>query len=88
MPAPTGAIVMHDADVLDFHGAPGAMRLLAATGEDDDYDLALRRVQRFAVDVPPRLKTETAQRIAPERVAVMTNFLARVRSETPEGARP
>jgi uncharacterized protein len=82
------AIVMHDADALDFLGALGSARLLAATGEGDDYDLALRRIERFAVDIPPRLKTEAAQRMAPERVAVMTDFLSRVRSETPEGARP
>ncbi|WP_084175561.1 HD domain-containing protein [Brevundimonas bacteroides] len=82
------AIVMHDADALDFLGALGSARLLAATGEGDDYDLALRRIERFAVDIPPRLKTEAAQRMAPDRVAVMTEFLARVRSETPEGARP
>lgn len=82
------AIVMHDADALDFLGALGAARLLAATGEGDDYDLALRRIERFAVDIPPRLKTQTAQRMAPERVAVMTEFLVRVRSETPAGARP
>jgi uncharacterized protein len=82
------AVVLHDADALDFLGALGAARLLAATGEGDDYDLALRRIERFAVDIPPRLKTETARRMAPARVAVMTEFLARVRSETPEGARP
>lgn len=82
------AIVMHDADALDFLGALGAARLLAATGEGDDYDLALRRIETFATVIPPRLKTQAAQRMAPERVAVMTDFLARVRSETPEGARP
>lgn len=82
------AIVMHDADALDFLGALGAARLLAATGEGDDYDRALRTLETFATAIPPRLKTQTAQRMAPERVAVMSDFLARVRSETPEGARP
>jgi uncharacterized protein len=82
------AIVIHDADALDFLGALGSARLLAATGEGDDYDLALRRIERFAVDIPPRLKTGAARRIAPDRVAVMTGFLARVRAETPDGGRP
>ncbi|OYW36946.1 MAG: hypothetical protein B7Z42_11265 [Brevundimonas sp. 12-68-7] len=82
------AVVMHDADALDFLGALGAARLLAATGEGDDYDRALRTLDSFATAIPPRLKTETARRMAPERVAVMTEFLAQVRSETPEGARP
>jgi uncharacterized protein len=80
--------VIHDADALDFLGALGSARLLAATGEGDDYDLALRRIERFAVDIPPRLKTGAARRIAPDRVAVMTGFLARVRAETPDGGRP
>lgn len=82
------AIVMHDADALDFLGALGAARLLAATGEGDHYDGALRGIERFAVAIPPRLKTEAARRAAPERVGAMTEFLARVRAETPEGARP
>ena len=82
------AIVLHDADALDFLGALGAARMLAATGEAPDYDLALRRIERFAVDIPPRLKTAAARAMAPQRVAVMTEFLAEVRRETPEGARP
>ena len=82
------AVVLHDADALDFLGALGSARLLAATGEGDDYDRALRTLETFATAIPPRLKTEAAQRMAPERVTVMTDFLARVRSETPEGARP
>ena len=82
------AIVLHDADALDFLGALGAARLLAATGDRPDYDQALGRIERFAVDIPPRLKTAAARDMATQRVAVMTAFLARVRHETPEGARP
>jgi len=82
------AVVLHDADALDFLGALGAARLLAATGEADDYDLALRRIERFAVDIPPRLRTTAARGMATQRVAVMSEFLARLRAETPEGARP
>ena len=82
------AVVLHDADALDFLGALGAARLLAATGDRPDYDQALGRIQRFAVDIPPRLKTAAARGMAAQRIAVMTNFLADVRRETPEGARP
>ena len=82
------AIVLHDADALDFLGALGAARMLAATGDAPDYDLALRRIERFAVDVPPRLKTASARDMATGRIAVMTEFLAALRRETPEGARP
>lgn len=82
------AVVIHDADALDFLGALGAARLLAATGSRPDYDQAVGRIERFAVDIPPRLKTATARDLAGPRVAVMTEFLADVRHETPEGARP
>ena len=82
------AIVLHDADALDFLGALGAARLLAATGDRPDYDQALGRIERFAVDIPPRLKTAAARGMAEARVARMTEFLAAVRAETPEGARP
>ena len=82
------AVVLHDADALDFLGALGAARLLAATADRPDYDQALGRIERFAVDIPPRLKTAAARALAGDRVEVMTDFLARVRRETPEGARP
>lgn len=82
------AIAIHDADALDFLGALGAARLLAATGDRPDYDQALGRIERFAVDIPPRLKTDAARRMAEPRVAAMTEFLATVRSETPDGAKP
>lgn len=82
------AVALHDADALDFLGALGAARLLAATGDRPDYDQALGRIERFAVDIPPRLKTAAARLMAEPRVAAMTEFVATVRSETPDGARP
>lgn len=82
------AVVLHDADALDFLGALGAARLLAATADRPDYDQALGRIERFAVDIPPRLKTAAARDLATQRVAVMTDFLAQLRRETPEGSRP
>lgn len=82
------AVILHDADALDFLGALGAARLLAATADRPDYDQALGRIERFAVDIPPRLKTAAAREMATDRVATMTGFLAQVRRETPEGARP
>jgi len=82
------AVVLHDADALDFLGGLGAARLLAATGDRPDYDQALGRIERFAIDIPPRLKTAEAREMAIPRVARMTEFLADLRRETPEGTRP
>lgn len=87
-PEGSEAVVLHDADALDFLGALGAARLLAATSDRPDYDQALGRIERFAVDIPPRLKTTAARGLAIERIAVMTEFVAQLRRETPEGARP
>lgn len=72
------AVVLHDADALDFLGALGAARLLAATSDRPDYDQALGRIERFAVDIPPRLKTAAARELATQRVAVMTEFLVQI----------
>ncbi|KQY70185.1 MULTISPECIES: HD domain-containing protein [unclassified Brevundimonas] len=82
------AVVLHDADALDFLGLLGAARLLAATGDRPDYDQALGRIERFSTDIPPRLKTAAARRMAGPRVAAMSEFLAGVRRETPDRARP
>lgn len=82
------AVVLHDADALDFLGALGAARMLAVTGDRPDYDQALGRIEQFAAGIPPRLKTAEARRMAAPRVAAMTEFLAAVRRETPDGARP
>lgn len=82
------ALALHDADALDFLGALGAARLLAATGDRPDYDQALARIERFAVDIPPRLKTKAARRMAEPRLAIMRRFLEELQRETPEGARP
>lgn len=87
-PEGSEAVVLHDADALDFLGALGAARLLAATSDRPDYDQALGRIERFAVDIPPRLKTAAARDMAAQRIVVMTDFLAEVRRETPERARP
>jgi len=82
------AIALHDADLLDFLGATGAARMLAATGERPDYDQALERIERFAADLPSQLKTAAARRMAEPRVAAMNAFLAELRREIPPGARP
>lgn len=82
------AAVLHDADALDFLGALGAARLLAATDDRPDHDQALGRIERFSTDIPPPLRTAAARHMAEPRVAAMTEFLAGVRRETPDRARP
>lgn len=83
------AVVLHDADTLDFLGVLGSARLLAATRDGaHDYDVATTRIRRFAAELPPRLKTEAARGMAPARVTAMLALLDGLQAETPEGARP
>ena len=82
------AIALHDADLIDFLGATGAARMLAVTGDRPDYDQALGRIEQFAANLPGRLKTDAARRMAEPRLEIMRRFLEEVRRETPEGARP
>ena len=82
------AVALHDADLLDFLGATGAARMLAVTGERPDYDQALGRIERFAAELPERLKTSAAREMAAPRVAAMTAFLEALRREVPAGAKP
>jgi uncharacterized protein len=77
------AIVLHDADSIDFLGAMGAVRMLALTGESKpDARGALKALRGFIKDIPPRLITKTAQRMGAERVDELTRFLDRVDAES------
>lgn len=88
-PASPEAIVLHDADLIDFLGAEGVARLLAATTDDRaDMDQGLRWIEGFADSLPGRLGTAEAGRLAEPRVAWMKAFLAQLRSELPAGSRP
>jgi len=88
-PVSPEAIVLHDADLIDFLGAEGVARLLAATTDDRaDMDQGLRWIEGFAESLPGRLNTAAARRLAEPRVAYMKAFLAQLRSELPAGSRP
>lgn len=82
------AVALHDADLVDFLGATGAARMLAVTGDRPDYDQAIGRIEQFAANLPGRLKTDAARRMAEPRLEIMRAFLTELRRETPEGARP
>lgn len=88
-PVSPEAIFLHDADLIDFLGAEGVARLLAATTDDRaDMDQGLRWIEGFADSLPGRLGTAEARRLAEPRVAWMKAFLAQLRSELPAGSRP
>lgn len=80
------AIVLHDADTLDFLGATGVARRLSVTGTAPDIGAGLVRIKRFSDELGQRLITRAAQRLARQRIQTMKRFLDELKLETPAGA--
>ncbi len=80
------AIVLHDADSLDFLGDIGAARMISLTGEGaESFARAVKTLRTFLHDIPPRLITKTAQRIGAERAGELQRFLDALQQETFDG---
>lgn len=80
------AIVLHDADSLDFLGAVGAARMISLTGERaESFARAVKTLRAFLHDIPPRLITKAAQRIGAQRAAELERFLDALEAETFDG---
>jgi uncharacterized protein len=80
------AIVLHDADSLNFLGDLGAARLISLTGEKaPSFAPAVKALRGFLKQIPPRLITKTAQRIGARRAAELKSFLDRLQAETDGG---
>jgi uncharacterized protein len=81
------AIVLHDADSLDFLGDMGAARLIALTGaKAPSFAPAVKTLRGFVKDIPPRLITKTARRIGAERARELQAFLDRLQDESFHGS--
>ncbi len=77
------AIVLHDADSLDFLGAIGAARMLSLTGEKaPSFAPAVRTLRKFLTDIPPRLITRTARRLGQRRGAELQAYLEALDDES------
>lgn len=77
------AIVLHDADSLDFLGAIGAARMISLTGaQKPDFGGAVKSLRSFIKDIPPKLVTRTAKTMGAARVAELQAFLDAVDRET------
>lgn len=80
------AIVLHDADSLDFLGDIGAARLIALTGEKGpSFAPAVKTLRGFVKSIPPRLITKTARRMGAERAAELESFLDKLEAESFDG---
>lgn len=76
------AILLHDADSLDFLGDMGAARMISLTGESaESFDGAIKSLRKFVHDIPPRLITATARKMGAQRAAELQQFLEALAAE-------
>lgn len=77
------SMVLHDADSLDFLGDIGAARMIALTGsKSPSFAPAVKQLREFIRDIPPRLVTKAARRIAEERVTELRAVLDELTAQT------
>ncbi len=80
------AIVLHDADSLDFLGDIGVARMISLTGaKAPSFAPAVKTLRSFLEKIPPRLITKSAQRIGKQRAAELKAFLDTLQAETYDG---
>ena len=80
------AIVLHDADSLDFLGDVGAARMISLTGEKaSSFAPAVKTLRTFLREIPPHLVTHAAQRIGAQRAGELQRFLDALDAETFDG---
>lgn len=79
------AIVLHDADTLDFLGAIGITRILSLTGHHrwaPDLKGGVDTIEKFETDLPDKLLTKAAKTMGKSRVAEMKRFREALNDQT------
>lgn len=82
------AIVLHDADTVDFLGAIGAARILAMTTRHrwaTDVATAVKTLEGFNTDLPAKVMTSAGRQVAQARAAEGKAFLETLRAEAEGG---
>jgi uncharacterized protein len=81
--------VFHDADALDFLGAIGIIRIAALSGVGHAWAPslggAIRTLEGWTSELPPKLSTSAAHAIAAERIAEMQVFFEAIDRQTCSG---
>jgi len=81
------AIVLHDADSLDFLGTISEARMISLTGEKAaSFRAGVTALRSFIHDIPPRLITKTAKSIGAQRAAELKRELDELQAETLNGS--
>lgn len=76
------AIVLHDADTLDFMGTIGVARLLSTTGDAPEFRRQISTIEKGAANLSSKLLTEAARKIGTQRVEETRFFLKTLEAET------
>ena len=80
------AIVLHDADSLDFLGAIGAARMFSLTGEKAaSFSGAVTTLRSFLKDIPPKLITKTGRAMGAVRARELSRLLDALDAQTSGG---
>lgn len=82
------AIVLHDADTLDFLGNIGVTRILSLSTRHPwatDLKTAVATLENFSEQLPPSLKTKSAIVIGQTRVIEMRSFLETLKRQSIQG---
>jgi uncharacterized protein len=82
------AIVLHDADTLDFLGYVGIARIISLTTRHrwaSDLRGAIATIDKFSKELPAKLITKAAKKVAEERVQEMKSFLDSLDEQTHGG---
>ncbi len=83
-PVTTEAILLRDADILEQLGAIGALRALVKVGRDSrypTYSSVIPVLRRAAEELPGKLRTKNARRLAAPRAERLRLLLAAIEDE-------
>jgi uncharacterized protein len=78
------AVALRDADILEQLGAIGALRALVKVGRDTRYRFysdVIPVLERAVHELPAKLRTKRAQRLAATRVRVLQELLEAIEAE-------
>lgn len=84
-PATLEATILRDADMLEQLGAMGILRTVSKVGRDTRFPRfteAVAVLRRNLEELPPKIRLESARRLAEPRIRILEDFLSSVAAES------